>query len=264
MAPKASSSQTPKFHAMAWANAVRLASGMKNTAIEKEFMGDGCCKVIDGRLKTPQLFAKYIKGNSAPIQKGCRCGGVGFVDRIEAKYPNTKWWLRYPLWQLLYKDNLTLPEIWEIMVECKIKNLEDFFIPSASNSLVRTGVVTRDKLLKLEKSECALDALTFLIGFIREAEIRLDVQTHRMSVSRIIALIPRICEAPVIEEFAGTLFDFLEIKFFRISYGLPDNGVELIFPQSWRDIHLQTAKSVTGSIKSENTPSTYRSLILAL
>lgn len=249
---------------MAWAHAVRVASGMNNTAIEVEFMGDDCCKVTDGRLKTPQLFPKYIKGASAPIQKGSRCGGVGFVDRIEAKYPNTKWWLSYPLWQLIYEDKLTLPEIWQMMLSCKIKNLEDFFIPTANNGLVRTGVVTRDKLITLENSKSALDAFTFLIGLIKEAEIRLDVQLHKMSVSRIIALIPRLSEEPVVKEFAGALFDFLEIKFFRVSYGLPDNGVEMVFPKSWRDIHLQTAKSVTGSIESKNTPSSYRALFHAL
>jgi hypothetical protein len=264
MTPEASSIKIPKFHAMAWAHAVRIASGMSNTAIEKEFMGDGCCKVIDGRLKTPQLFVKYIKGDSAPVQKGSRCGGVCFVDRIEARYPNTKCWLSCPLWQLIYEDKLTLPGIWQIMLSCNIKNLNDFFIPTANNDLVRTGIVTRDKLLALENSKSTLDALTFLIGLIKEAEIRLDVQLHKMSVSRIIALIPRLSEEPVLKEFAGALFDFLEIKFFRVSYALPDNGVEMIFPKSWRDIHFQVSESVTGSIKSENTQSSYRSLFYAL
>jgi hypothetical protein len=264
MASKENPSSIPKFHAMAWAHAVRQATGMNDTAIEKRFMGPDCCRIIDKRLKTPRLFTKYINGESAPTHKGSKCGGMDFVDRIEVEYPNTKLWLSYPLWQLLYMDNLTLPEIWEIMLKCNIKNPEEFFIPTASNGLVRTGLVTRKKLLTLEKSESALVALTFLIGLIREAEIRLVVQIHRMSVSRIIALLPRLCEEPVIKEFAGTLFDYLEIKFFRVSYGLPDNGVEMIFSKSWRDIYLQTSKSVNGSIVSKNVPSSYRSLFHAL
>ena len=264
MALDEKSSPIPKFHAMAWAHAVRVASGKNNSAIEVEFMGKDCCKVIDGRLKTPQLFPKYLKGVSAPIQKDSKCGGVAFVDRIEAKYPNTKWWLSCSLWKLLCEDKLKLSEIWKLMLSCKIKNQDDFFIPTASNGLVRTGVVTRDKLIALENSKSALDTLTFLIGLIREAEIRLDVRLHKMSVSTIVALIPRLNEEPIIKEFAGALFDFLEIKFFRVSYGLPDNGVEMVFPKSWRDIHSQTAKSVKGSIESENSPSSYRSLFQTL
>lgn len=223
-------------------------------------MGEGCCKVIDKRLKTPRLFTKYADGKSAPTHIGSKCGGMDFVDRIEVAYPNTKLWLTLPLWQFLYTDNLNLTEIWQIMVKCKIKNLDDFFITTSEKSLIRTGVVTRDKLLALENSTVALEALTFLIGLIREAEIRLDVQIHKMSVTRILALIPRLCEESVIKEFAGALLDYLEIKFFRVSYGLPDNGVEMIFPKSWRDIHSQTAESANGMIKSDNLPCCYRSL----
>ncbi len=264
MVSKENFSPVPKFHAIAWAYAVRAASGMNNTAIEVEFMGASCCKAIDGRLKTPQLFAKYINGSSAPTHKGSRCGGMDFVDRIESKYPNTKWWLSHALWKLLYEDNLTLQEIWQIMLTCKIKNLEDFFVRTARNGLVRTGVVTPDKLLTVENSKSTLDTLTFLIGLIKEAEIRLDVRLHKMSVTKVIALIPRLCKEPILKEFAGTLFDFLEIKFFRVSYGLPDNGVEMVFPKSWRDIHTQISKSANGMIKSDNIPSKYRSLFYSL
>lgn len=239
---------SPKFHAMAWANAVRVKSGMRDTAIEKKFMGDGCCKIVDGRLKTPRLFTKYANGQSAPIQVGNRCGGMDLVDRIEEKFPNTKAWLYHPLWKML-NGNLTLPEIWQIMVNCEIDNLLDFFDRTLDGSLIRTGNVGRDKLIKLLNSKSYIDVLTFLIGLIKEAEIRLDVRLHRTSVSMLLILIPKFFNDPIIKNFAGTLFDFIESKYFRVSYAIPDSGAELIFTMSWRERH----KDISEHLSSKNS-----------
>ena len=252
----------PKFHAIAWAHAVLQASGMKNSAIENQFMSDGCCYILDGRLKTPNLFRKYLRGKSAPTQLKAKCGGMVFVDRIETKYPNTKCWLFLPLWKLLYDDPLELSQIWRIMVNTNIKNLDDFFIPTPSGGYVRTGQVTREKLINLENINFTLDALTFLLGLIRESEIRLDVRIHRMSVSRIISLIPKFFNEPVLKEFAADFFDFLEIKFFKVSYIAPDECSEIIFTQSWRDIHPEISKLHVKKLEFEITPSNYRSLFL--
>jgi hypothetical protein len=249
----------PKFNAMAWATAVRNISKKSDFLIEKEFMPE-CCKDVDGRPKTPGLFTKYAKGKSAPTQQGNKCGGLDFVDRIEREYPNTKCWLLHPLWIVLSTDDLKLPEIWQIMVNCKINNKRSFFLENSDHNLVRLGSITLKKLLKLEKSKQLIEVVTFLIGLIRESEIRLDVRSHHIVVNRILALLPRFCDIPEFKDFAGALIDYMELKFFRVSYDIPDSAARIIFPKSWREIYPEISKHVSGMIESDNIPDNYRSL----
>lgn len=254
-------SSPPKFQAMAWAQAVRLVSDMSDTAIEKNFMSPGCCKVLDGRLKTPGLFTKYADGKSAPTHARSVCGGEVFVRRLEKEFPGTSQWLRLHLWKIIDGSIKDLSQIWSIMIGSNIDNLNDFFCKSINNRRVRTGVVTRDKLLVVEKSANEIEILTFLLCLLKEAEIRLDVRVHRMTVTRIISIMPRLNAHPVIKGFAGILFDYLEINFFRVIYSLPDHEGDMCFKKSWRDFHRKLSTEVYGSIKSRNVPSKYRLLI---
>ena len=248
-----------KFHSMAWGTAVRNASNKNDNEIETEFMPK-CTKKTDGRTKTSNQFYKYRKGLTAPVQIAKIGGGLDLVDRIEIAYPNTKLWLNLPLWRLLSAKELNLPEIWQTMVDCKINNKRSFFIPNSDQNLVRLGSITQKKLLKLERSTKPLEAMTFLIGLIRESEIRLDVRSHHMAVNRIIALLPRISVIPEFEAFAGELFDYIEIKFFRVKYDIPDSGARVTYSESWREIYPELSKRVNGEIQSDNNPDNYRSL----
>ena len=244
---------------MAWATAVRNASNKNDNQIETEFMPK-CSKNTDGRIKISNQFSKYAKGLTAPVQRKKKGGGLDFVDRIEDVYPNTKCWLNLPLWKVLSFKELKLPEIWQIMVDCKITNKQSFFLENSDQNLVRLGGITLKKLLMLVQSEKPLETLTFLIGLIRESEIRLDVRAHRMAVSRILALMPRISEIPEFKNFAGELFDYIELKYFRVKYDIPDSAARMTFPKSWRKIYPKFSKTVIGKITSINNPEKYRSL----
>lgn len=262
----------PNFGAMAWANAVKRATSWGNKKIEKSFLKPLIDHPDHKDWQPPNNFTKYLQGKTSPIRSSGQ-GGLNFVDRVEFAHPGTKYWLDLVLWNFVFESDLQLRFIWEKMAECKIANPTSFFEFNSRGYPLRTASINRVKLRSLAQSDNVIEALTFLMGLLREAEIRIDVRTHYQVATTIKSLIPRLNEVPEFKTFLGALLDYIEVKFMRVIYTIPDSGSEIVYPTSWREIYPDISKVAIGVFPLQadssmskdvspivNDPNSYRSL----
>ena len=113
------------------------------------------------------------------------------------------------------------------------------------------------------KKKHKIDVLAFLLGLLREAELKIDPRQHRICVSAMLSIFPELSNLPQLVNFSGKLFDILEERFFRVAYPFHEGGSEVVFPSSWRD--KWPAISVKYPImESEANSISYRNLITSI
>lgn len=210
-------------------------------------MPSSCIKVVDGIKRPPELMKRYANGTNTPKRPRKKCGGIDFVNRIEEVHSNTKHWLEHPLWGLIQKKSLSLHQIHTLMKDCNTSSFSDFFSETSTGGFGRNYIYDFRKIKFLSLERNSLDALGFLMGLLREAQIRTDVRQHRMSVTTMVSIFPAISTIAQIEPFAGDLFDSIEHKFFRVAYLPPDGGAEIAFKKSWREKHTDLASKYPTS-----------------
>lgn len=262
-------SKQPHFAAMAWATAVKRATNnWGNKKIEEAFLKPLTYDPNGNEWQAPNNFSKYLNGRMSPTKKEGK-GGLNFVDRVEEAYPGTKYWLDLSLWDFLFKSDLSLSLIWKKMAECHISNKASFFELNNSGFPLRTSTINPEKLRCLATSNNVIEALTFLVGLLRESEIRVDVRSHYQAATTIKSLIPRLVEVPELDRFLGALLDYIEINYLRVTYNTPDSGADLVYPTYWRTEYPNISSLAKGEFPTRdnmkksgeaNEPISYRSL----
>lgn len=230
-------SEADRLSAMVWAKAVEIATnGLNPHSIELQFMPEECIKEVGGVRKPPKLMKRYAAGEITPTKRGRACGGLDFVERIEVEYPGTSKWLYHPLWELLQPKEYGLAQLHQLMLQLNGPFIGKFFSNTdwPEKTFVRNYSAIQVGDIKSIASHENLDSFAFLLGLLREAEIRMDILPHFNSGKYMKQLFPVVANFPQIQPFAGILFDYLENTFFKMIYNAPD-GSEMYFAERWRD-----------------------------
>lgn len=227
--------EADKLSSIVWSRAVKIASGgMSRANLEVEFMPN-CVERVGGQLVRPHLIDRYATGLLTPKLGKQKCGGSDLVFRIEAKFEGTARWLFHPLWSLMQPKEYTLNELHTCMADLNGLFFNKFF--SNNEALIRNYFAEPSDVRKIAEEDKTLDAFAFLLGILREAEIRADMQNHNCARVGMRTLLPYIAAIPQMEPVIGRLFDYIENTYFNVIYTIPPYGVEMSFQNSWRETY---------------------------
>lgn len=236
-------SEADKLSAMVWSRSVKIASGgMAWPKLEVQFMPE-CIQRSGGELIRPRLMDRYSNGKLTPKRGGQKCGGLDLVFRIESQFNGTARWLLHPLWDLMQPKYILLADLHRHMLLLNGLFIGKFFSNNDDDGTrVRNYFAEPADIKAISNTEKTLDAFAFLLGILREAEIRADMQNHYCARDGMLKLFPNIAALPPIEPVAGRLFDYIESSYFNVIYIIPPNGDEMIFPKGWREIYPHLAR----------------------
>ncbi|BCM25553.1 hypothetical protein ZMTM_18120 [Methyloradius palustris] len=142
---------------------------------------------------------------------------------------------------------ISLQSIHEILVDHQINSFDKFFINTdAENAQYKRIAWTSVEDIKEISTENSIDAFIFLLGLMREAEIRLQMIEHSHACHGLRKLAPVIAICPELKDIAGEILDYLELNHFSVTY-TTFLGSELFLSKTWRDIHPLLSNLYTKS-----------------
>jgi len=220
-----------RLRAMAWFNAVSLASGMNDSELEV-FFGDASNRTRYKPGERPGLWRKYKTGKICPKFKPDVHGRPSIVERVEARFPGTAQWMGMPFWDVLSYKVMSMPELRKIYLSLQ-PNVRDLILmePVMNGRMFWRRPTDPEQLYDSLLSIGNLDATTAVLALIKEAEITQNQTQHQLGLACWINCINRL-QHPTLIPLMQRINNIIEDRFTRISYVTSDGRNYVAVAQS--------------------------------
>lgn len=200
-----------RIRAMAWFNAVSLASGMNDGELEVLFGG-----YAPGAR--PGLWRKYKTGRICPKFKPDIHGHPSIVERVEPRFPGTAKWMTMPFWEVLSYKPMDMAELRRIYLSLS-PTVRDLIVtePKLNGRMFWRRMTETESLYQDLADIGDLDAATAILALIKEAEVTQNQTQHQWGLifwSRCSSKLT----CPVVSPLLHPINAVIEDRFTRITY----------------------------------------------
>lgn len=225
-----------RVRAMAWFNAVSLASGKNDSELEVLF-GDSNNRQRYTPGARPGLWRKYKMGSTCPKLKPDINGRPSIVERVDARFPGTAKWMTMPFWDVLSYTPLEMSELKKIYLSLSppVRDLIVMELPTRNMMFWRRPI--EDETLCQQLLDIGdLDAATAILALIKEAESAQTQYMHLYWLKCWISYSKKLQQHPVLAPLLNNIHMIIEDRFTRISYAGSDGNYFRLTKESMRKV----------------------------
>jgi hypothetical protein len=203
----------------AWFFAVSQASGMNAEELEIYFAPHEKQELYRMGSR-PRLWEKYRDMHVNPKSKDHGNGDASIVQRVEAVFPGTDYWITLPFWRVLSSHPMEMRELkntvyWELADP--IRKLVVMEGPRETRTFWRSPIEHRI-LYKNLAAIGDIDAATAVLDLIKEAETTQNQQQHQDGLRCWSKFTRKLNAHPILSLVLDDINNIIVDKFTRISY----------------------------------------------
>jgi hypothetical protein len=189
-----------------WVRAVRLKSKLSLSELEELFSDS---KTKEGKTRSC-IWDKYNRGDVVPRVGIKPNGELHLANRVEQEFPGTLQWLTSPMWRLIDKAPMSMPEIRKIYDDMPSKFRSIFVEPDYKiKGIFWRRILPFEECIDTLKKLEILPAFIALLTMVKEAEISQDQYTHYSALRAAIYLTEYLTDIPEIELASLDLEEYL-------------------------------------------------------
>ena len=208
-----------RIRAMAWFQAVSLASGLDAAHLEVLF-GSTKDAVRPYTLGArPGLWDKYRDGVICPKIKQDSKGRPSIVERVEERFPGTAKWMTLPLWEVLGDAQMSLDDLKRVYCSLApfVRRLIVLDTPSDPIFFWRRPMPV-GRLCKYLARARGLDAATAMLALMKEAEATRNQEMHQELLLRWAPFAAWLHKQPVLSKVSGKINRLIEDRYVSFEY----------------------------------------------